>query len=482
MTFCAPDDETKGLWMNYFTTTVLSAVTLCPWATGRGWQHHIITGTVFSIAKHSDVDELNHFVAHLSSKEIVTILNSQDADATTPLMYATMAGSVDMIEQLIQYGAEIDSKTNTFGLTALHYAGMYQKPDSIQALLGAGATVDVKDKNGWTALMHSALNEDPLLDKQIDFKSRDAKACIELLVAHGADINAEDYDCMTALEHNICCDVDRSRVLLESGASINAKLIGGNTLLHLACDSRLAPVRAQTVGLLLQWGAQANQVNEHHQTPLHVLVESKFNATFAPPMSNCTRTSSRSFTRALSENLSRSYSTSVIVSKAGRLSVPMAGSVSRGDAQHRIVAAELLLCHGARTDIKDAKGHSIQGLFHKLSGCHIRGSQKVWSQRGRQVATRSILERAENSTQWMEDTISPDCLICRTRFDVLHRRHHCRLCAKLLCAKCTSKSILLPNGSSQRVCDGCYNFARYEVAREEEKNNQNKRLYIRESS
>lgn len=66
---------------------------------------------------------------------------------------------------------------------------------------------------------------------------------------------------------------------------------------------------------------------------------------------------------------------------------------------------------------------------------------------------------------WMPDQSCRVCYECDSQFTIINRRHHCRLCGRVFCAKCTANSV--PASSSDqrtppeewekiRVCNYCF--------------------------
>ncbi|XP_067935880.1 lateral signaling target protein 2-like [Watersipora subatra] len=60
---------------------------------------------------------------------------------------------------------------------------------------------------------------------------------------------------------------------------------------------------------------------------------------------------------------------------------------------------------------------------------------------------------------WVPDSEMDKCCSCRLPFTVIRRRHHCRNCGLIFCARCSANSAPLPNyGYEQavRICNLCY--------------------------
>lgn len=66
---------------------------------------------------------------------------------------------------------------------------------------------------------------------------------------------------------------------------------------------------------------------------------------------------------------------------------------------------------------------------------------------------------------WMPDQSCRVCYECDSQFNLINRRHHCRLCGRIFCGKCTTNSIPAPSSCQRnpweewekiRVCNYCY--------------------------
>ncbi|MQL80211.1 hypothetical protein Taro_012653, partial [Colocasia esculenta] len=67
---------------------------------------------------------------------------------------------------------------------------------------------------------------------------------------------------------------------------------------------------------------------------------------------------------------------------------------------------------------------------------------------------------------WMPDHSCRVCYECDSQFTILNRRHHCRLCGRVFCGKCTANSVSIPSSDDFksgrdeseriRVCNYCF--------------------------
>jgi 1-phosphatidylinositol-3-phosphate 5-kinase len=96
-------------------------------------------------------------------------------------------------------------------------------------------------------------------------------------------------------------------------------------------------------------------------------------------------------------------------------------------------------------------------IAHK-SLCQLVGMVKSW------ISGRSEPTNVSRDF-WMPDESCRVCYECDTQFTLFNRRHHCRLCGRVFCGKCTENSIPVPSDYPTtsleeqdriRVCNYCY--------------------------
>ena len=153
--------------------------------------------------------------ADVNSKS--SLYNSAGDEWLTPLMVATKDNEKELAELLIEHGADVNaiSSGHRGGQTALMIAAEYNSKEVAELLIEHGA--DVNDKTKWrayegcTALMFAAW-----------YKS---KEMAELLIKKGADVNAARNDGKTALLFASTQNANEiMKLLIEYGADNSIKI------------------------------------------------------------------------------------------------------------------------------------------------------------------------------------------------------------------------------------------------------------------
>jgi ankyrin repeat protein len=144
------------------------------------------------------------------------------------------------------------------GRTLLHLAAHDGKIQAAGALLKAGAAVNARDARGKTPLF---------LAVSI---STTTPAMVQLLLDHGADVNAVAQDGSAPLGNAVLIGTtDIVTLLLEHGADVNYQAQHADNA--LASAIRLAS--PTLVRLMVEHGADVNQKNLYGKTPLKAAAE-----------------------------------------------------------------------------------------------------------------------------------------------------------------------------------------------------------------
>jgi len=169
----------------------------------------------------------------------------------TALMAAVEKGYEDIINFLLEEGADIEAKNNK-GQTALMRAVLVENQSIVDLLLSKGANVNVKDNLGITPLMYAVETEN--------------KDIVDLLLSKGANVNAQTDSGRTVLMDaaTIVGNRDIVDLLLSKGANVNAQTDSGLTALMQAVFAENSGI----VDLLLSKGANVNTQNNSGETVL----------------------------------------------------------------------------------------------------------------------------------------------------------------------------------------------------------------------
>ena len=204
-------------------------------------------------------------------------INARDENGSTPLHWAALEGHKDIVELLINRGAEVNATSEIGGWTPLHMAASKNHIQVVSFLIKKGADEDAKAIiGGWTPLHWAALEGH--------------KDIVELLIKLGANINSKDnmgntpldlaiqyerldiaeylstYSANTGTIHVVARNGYFAGVqaYLDNGVDINARDENGSTPLHLAALQGHKDI----VELLINRGAQVNANDNSGSTPL----------------------------------------------------------------------------------------------------------------------------------------------------------------------------------------------------------------------
>lgn len=148
---------------------------------------------------------------------------------SSALKYASRLGSKAMVEILLKYRADPNSRS-TDGYPILHHAIESKNTSVVRLLLESGSDVDAQDDWGSTAL-HLAVHMDTSYSRLPD-----RTECLDVLLAHRPDVDKRDKDGDTALMIAISSGAsDIVLRLLRYGADIDIRNQCGVTALHRAC-------------------------------------------------------------------------------------------------------------------------------------------------------------------------------------------------------------------------------------------------------
>ena len=139
--------------------------------------------------------------------------------------YGTVGeGRAEMVQVLIDAGADVDTEDNT-GRSPLHLASREGNMAIVKMLVEAGADVSATDNEGDTCLaMAAQLGHTETVRYLVGLKD--------------VDVSSADQKQLTALHKAVDeGHVDVVQVLIDAGADVDAKNDKGRTPLHLACEN-----------------------------------------------------------------------------------------------------------------------------------------------------------------------------------------------------------------------------------------------------
>jgi len=215
------------------------------------------------IARKADVNAANEFgvtpltaAARQSDPRLVKMLldagakvDSANADGETALMMAISEGDVSIVQMLVNAGANVNAVEKFHNQTPLMYAAAADRNAGpmVKFLLSKGA--DVKPRALYTDWPSQVTSEPRTQYRSVGglnallYAARSGcYACVEDLIAAGADVNRPTPEGITPLmialdnQHN-----DVAKLLMDKGANLNVWDWWGRTALWIAVDRKASP-------------------------------------------------------------------------------------------------------------------------------------------------------------------------------------------------------------------------------------------------
>lgn len=182
-------------------------------------------------------------------------VNLADSSGDTLLCTAAMRGSLEIVQFLLDAGADVNLKDSHDG-TPLHHASGRGHGATVRLLLEKGALVDVFDQEN-NAPLHTAIRNG-------------CTGVVAALLEHGADPNVQGEEGLVLQLACSALSADIVHLLLEKGADPRREDGCGCTALHAAAHAG----RYENAILLLDAGADPCARDGDGWTPLHSLAES----------------------------------------------------------------------------------------------------------------------------------------------------------------------------------------------------------------
>jgi len=207
------------------------------------------------------------------------LIYAADKRGRTPLHVAAEVGLDNIASLLIDKGANV-ARRDRSGAVPLHLAAYNANTSTAIKLIERGSDVNAGDKRGRRPLHLAALGEEKIPPEARDpnlfplpkrpTKNENRLAVMELLLARGADVEAQDRYGGTPL--HAAAYAGRAYLvdlLLDKGAHIEAKNNNGRTPLFTAFEKD----QSKAARLLIDRDADINAQDRIAQIPLHVASE-----------------------------------------------------------------------------------------------------------------------------------------------------------------------------------------------------------------
>ena len=207
-------------------------------------------------------------------------INAHASNGRLPIHTASRYGKINAMKYLVEHGADINNNWVLMGQTPLLFAVANNYFECAEYLLSKGALVDSPDKNNRTPLMYAlCISNNELVEILLKYGANvnaigsdrsppifaalhDNYDGLKLLIDHHCDLNYLSHRGETALILSVIRGkIEITRLLLNNGADPDIKTHNGNTALLIAKTE-------ETIKALVMGGANPNVQDKKGLTPL----------------------------------------------------------------------------------------------------------------------------------------------------------------------------------------------------------------------
>lgn len=311
------------------------------WAAARG--HRDVVSELLD--RGADIDALSAseqnsalmLAAHGGHVFVVRTLLRRGADArlrnsrdATALHHAATSGSLEIIRQLLDAGLDPNARESDGTTVFMYAAARVDGEPLINELIGSGAEVSAVNDAGETALHFAAENG--------------LNGNLTLLLKHGLAplIDVQDHVRGETALHRALFNGHHDAVvaLLSAGADVGVQTTGGDSAFHYAAEG---PNPADTMRVLIDesQGGDVNQRNNKGETALILAAQNRLKNDVLAVLLDA----------GANPNLR---------TRSGLLALEAAVDDSN------LNAVELLIAHGAKTDVRDSHGVLISDRISQM--------------------------------------------------------------------------------------------------------------------
>ncbi|QEN06050.1 hypothetical protein EW093_15585 [Thiospirochaeta perfilievii] len=222
------------------------------------------------------------FATEILTPELVSLRNNRQ---NTPLFYAIDWGSKEIVQVILDKGADINAK-NINGETPLHQAITTDNVIVANLLIERGASIEAKD-NQLNTPLHSCVywnayeSAHLLVEKKADINAKNIKNrtplheavltedtdIVTFFIKNKSNLNARDNNGQTPLFYAVKNNFpDILNLLLDAGADISLRDRQGNTILHAAVFGK----NKDTVKILISKKSDIYAENKYGDTPVSI--------------------------------------------------------------------------------------------------------------------------------------------------------------------------------------------------------------------